>query len=45
MCPSWISHLIFKKDIMNNDTKAVASGDRLSKSTAMVFPDFFLGVE
>lgn len=25
---------------MNNDTKTVASGDRLSKPTAIVFPDF-----
>lgn len=41
MCPLWISHLIFKRDKMNNDTKTVISGDMLSKPTAIPFADFF----
>lgn len=40
MSSPWFSHLILKRDIMNNDTKIVASRDRLSNPTVIVFSDF-----
>lgn len=40
MSSPWFSHLVLKRDIMNNDTKIVASRDRISNPTAILFSDF-----